>query len=421
MFEAVVLGFFLSGYALIVLEHRWYLPKAVTAASLGVALWLVIALWQGDTLKEETQALGGEIFGFVFFLFAAMMLVGILAHYRLFDFIRAHLLKLGLTDLQQFWALGVLTFGLSAVIDNLTATIVMVQIALRFFRGKNLLIAVTGIVIAANAGGAFSPIGDVTTIMLWLAGKFSAQQVITEGFFPSLSMLLVRTWLLARGMKHSTRDLSAEEVSLSWSERCIIGVALGSFSLPVMFSEMGLEPYFGLFAGIGLTYAFILLFRNFGPRETHLTITMKKIFQEVNSESLLFFAGILLAVGALGHVGLLEDASQMLFGESPSFIRLVAGSTALGVFSAVVDNIPLTAAAIEIIKTSDPSIWVLLALTAGIGGSILVIGSAAGVIAMGMVKDLTFGAYLRIATLPAIAGYIVAIAVWFVQRQLVFS
>lgn len=411
---------FIAGYALITLEHRWNLSKAVTAVAMGALLWLIIAIRDGHAVEHFTAEMGSEIFGLVAFLLAAMTLVEILVHYQFFDLIRMKLLRLGLDDVKQLWLMGIIAFFLSAVIDNLTTTIVMVQISRRFFRGENLLIAAASIVIAANAGGAFSPIGDVTTIMLWLAKKFTAIEVILWGFLPSLALFFVSFYLMAIKLGRDTKDLVEESVALTGSEKIVISSAFAAFPMPLIFHLLGLQPYFGLLMGLGITGLIIAVFKNkLSERTTHLEADIEKLLKGVDFASLLFFTGILLAVGALRYLGILSAISNSVFGEAPELWRLVAGNTFLGIFSAIVDNIPLTAAAIDILNTSDPALWVLLALTVGTGGSMLVIGSAAGVVAMGMVKELTFKKYMQIATVPAAVGYFVAIFVWYLQYMIV--
>lgn len=436
MIVFAVSAIFIVGYLLIAFEHKWNLHKALTAGALGGFLWLLIASTESGVFDSSSvHALGGEIFGLIMFLLAAMTLIEILAHYRFFDFVRSRLLGLGFDDRKQLWVIATVAFFLSALIDNLTTAIVMIEIARRFFKDKNMLIAAASIVIAANAGGAWSPIGDVTTIMLWLADKFSSVEVITWGFLPALALFGVSTLLLARRISGDTPDIIDEAIVLSRSEKAVIGGVFLSFPLPLVFSQLGLEPYFGLLFGLGAVGILIALFRNtvsypapdteedyIGlkdiPPSTHLTADLEKSLARIDMASLLFFAGILLSVGALEHLGILAWLSHALLGSDPSILRLVVGNTSLGAFSAIVDNIPLTAAAIDIIHVVDPAIWVLLALAVGTGGSMLVIGSAAGVVAMGRIRELTFTNYIRYATLPAAVGYLVAIGIWCAQYAL---
>jgi Na+/H+ antiporter NhaD/arsenite permease-like protein len=420
----LVSAIFVLGYVLITTEHHFKVNKSITATALAAILWALVATMGFDhhAIEEALHHLSAETFALIAFLLAAMTLVEILVHYRFFDWLRVKLFSLGLDDRAQLILIATLAFGFSAVIDNLTTTIVMVQIARRFFKGKNLLVAATAVVISANAGGAFSPVGDVTTIMLWLAGKFTALEIITWAFLPSLAILIVSTLLLRRQIVGDTTDekpVTHETVVLSKSERLIIGTTFASFTLPPLAHFVGLPPFMGLLLGVGIVGLMIGWFANTLPhRESHLAMDIEKLIGKVDMTSLLFFIGILFAVGALGFLGILDQISNSVFGEEPAFSRLVAGSVFLGAISAIFDNIPLTAAAIDIMPTDDFHLWVLLAVCVGTGGSMLVIGSAAGVVAMGMVKDLTFKDYLKIATIPAAVGYFTAILVWYVQYSI---
>ncbi len=418
MIGAVIIIFIL-GYFLITLEHKLKLNKSLTAAALGAGLWSLIAIHEGHGIEEALHPVAAETFALVVFLLSAMTLVEVLVHYRFFDVLRVKLYSLGLNDYKQLWLISVMAFFFSAVIDNLTTTIVMVQIAYRFFKGRNLIIAAAAIVLSANAGGAFSPIGDVTTIMIWLEGKFSALEIIAWGFLPSLALFFVSTALLAKKLTRSTEDVEPtkeEAIALSRSEKVVITATFTSFSFPLFAHFLGLPPYIGILFGVGMVGLLIGLLVNVRPkRESHLSMDIQKLLARVDVTSLIFFIGILFAVGALEHLGILSSISHTVFGATPETWRLIAGNTLLGAFSAIVDNIPLTAAALDILNTADPLIWVLLALSVGTGGSMLVIGSAAGVVAMGMVKEMTFKNYLRIATLPAAAGFIAAITVWMIE------
>lgn len=323
---------------------------------------------------------------------------------------------LKVSDRQQFFIILSIAFLLSAVIDNLTTTIVMIQIARKFLRNQTLLITAAGVVIAANAGGAFSPIGDVTTLMLWLAGKFGAIDIIIKGFLPSLALVTVSGLLLSRRITRSTPDLTNEIVTkLHKSEKLIIALAFCSFALPLIANFLGLPPYLGLLTGLGIVWAAIETLRHIRPQYTLLSSSIDEFLKRTDVSSRMFFIGILLSVSALNTLGVLNFASETLYGESPSDLRITVSNITLGIFSAIVDNIPLTAIAIDILNTNIQSLWVLLAITVGTGGSLLVIGSAAGIVAMGMVKELTFGKYIQVAFLPALIGFIAAVGVWSIQ------
>jgi Na+/H+ antiporter NhaD/arsenite permease-like protein len=414
--------FFVVGYIVITLEHYWRVNKSVTATALAAVIWGGIALFGGfdhHLIDDALHDISGETFALVVFLLSAMTLVEILVHYRFFDWLRERLFSFGLKDAGQLVLISAMAFFLSAIIDNLTTTIVMVQIARRFFKGKNLLIAAGSIVVAANAGGAFSPVGDVTTIMLWLAGKFTAGEIILWGILPSLAIYVVSMLLFVRQIEGDTIDDGLEvheKVSFTVSEKVIIGTTFASFTLPPFAHFFGLPPFMGLMFGVGIVGLLVGWFANKSVNpESHLKMDIEKLLGKLDISSLLFFIGILFAVGALGFLGILEFISDNLFGNNPADIRLIIGSVILGVFSAILDNIPLTAAAIDILHTTDFRIWVLLAICVGTGGSMLVIGSAAGVVVMGMVKELSFKQYLKIAALPALVGYIAGILVWYLQ------
>ncbi len=415
---------FIIGYIVITLEHHWKINKSLTATALAAVLWggLALAGYDHVLMEEAIHMLSAETFSLVVFLLSAMTLVEILVHYRFFDLLRAKIFALGLKDVGQLVLISSIAFVLSAIIDNLTTTIVMVQIARRFFKGTNLLVAAGAIVVAANAGGAFSPIGDVTTIMLWLAGKFTALEILLWGFLPALTIYVVSMLLFVRQIKGDTSDIvptTFEEVNLTFPEKTIIATTFASFALPPIAHLFGLPPFMGLMLGVGIVGLMVAWFANTASeRESHLSMDIEKLLGKLDITSLLFFIGILFAVGALGFLGILDQISGAVFGAEPEASRLIAGSVFLGVFSAILDNIPLTAAALDILQTTDSRIWILLAICVGTGGSMLVIGSAAGVVAMGMVKELSFKQYLHIATIPATVGYVAGIGVWCIQYWL---
>jgi len=415
MITILSIAIFLLGYIAISQEHILKVSKTSISLLLAVVLWLLVVLGQHGQVALALVESAGEIFSLIIFLLSAMTLVEILTHYGLFDYIYIKLLKLKLGDKSQFFIIALLAFVSSAFLDNLTTTIVFLQIASRFFSGKNLLRSASAIVIAANAGGAFSPIGDVTTTMLWLANKFSTQTIITQAFIPSFTVFLVSTLLIGRSIIADTKDRVENTRQLGKIEWFVISLCLFSFLLPLFMTIVHLPPYFGLLLGLGIIWLVVDLARLQRPNSTSLSISIEKFFQKTDIASLYFFIGILLAVSALRHIGVLDVISHQVFTETPSTVRIIGGNITIGGLSAVFDNIPLTAVAIDIVKTTDPSLWVLLALTVGVGGSLLLIGSAPGIIAMTIIKELTFGAYLKIATLPALAAFILGIFVWFIQ------
>lgn len=421
-------GLFVIGYAFIVLEHNTHINKSGVAVLLGVISWVVVNIYEHGS-KEVGLALGHEtqeIFGIVVFLLAAMTLVEILVHYRFFDWVQEKIIQKKFSRAGLFWLLGALTFVFSAFLDNLTTTLIMLQIGRKIYKNNaNFLVFAANTVIAANAGGAASPIGDVTTIMLWLAGKFSAGQIIYMGTLPALVTWVIPQYLLGRQIKvHEAAEEAHPEIDLVpepdrqvyWP---VIGIAMISFLFPVAANLAGLPPFIGLLAGVGLLWVFIDYKSRCGEHE-HCNGRVVNAIQRADLTTLKFFIGILLAVGAMSHVGLLAFMSNAIFGANPNDLRLIIGNVGLGFLSAVLDNVPLVAAAIKMFGEGISSqIWVLLALTAGTGGSMLVVGSAAGVAAMGQVKELTFSYYLRKATLPALLGFLGGVGVWYLIYTLV--
>ena len=411
----IALSIFSIGYVLITLEHKLNTNKAAIGLALGAILWLIASITaeSSDEIVHAVHDAGAEIFQIVIFLLAAMTLVEILVHYRFFDIIRTKLASFKLNDKKQFIVIGILTFFLSAILDNLTITIVMTQISKQFFKGKNLLVVVAGIVILANAGGAWSPIGDVTTIILWLADKFTATEIILHTFIPAAVIGLVSGYFLYRQVNNSELDLIIDKnIILEKSEKMIIGMALISFSFPIFMNFLNLPPYLGLLFGLGIVWGLIEFLKHRTKTESHLNASIEALLQKTDISSLNFFIGILLAVSALGSLGILENLSNMIFGPEQDPLRVAGGAVLLGLLSAIVDNVPLTAISLDLIKITDTYIWTFLALMVGTGGSALIIGSAAGVVAMGMVKELNFMKYLRIGTFPALIGYFAGIIVY---------
>ncbi|MBL8159853.1 sodium:proton antiporter NhaD [Candidatus Saccharibacteria bacterium] len=419
-------GVFLAGYTLITLEQRLGTHKSAIALCMGTVLWIIAAVQLHSKNSEQLEAAvhntGAELFGIVAFLLGAMALIEILVHYRLFDLIRSKLIKLKVGDKQQFILIMVLTFSFSAILDNIAITIVMLQIARRFFEGKNLLVAGAGIVIAANAGGAWSPIGDVTTVLLWLADKFTATEVIRYAFLPAFAIFLTALGLLYRQLDNASfmKREEGDVVKLSLSERLIISTALLSFLLPLGMNTIGLPPYFGLLFGLGLTWLMIegAKTKSRHDHQTHMTANIEKLMQAIDISSIKFIIGILLSVSALGTIGVLAFLSDIAVGQSPSDLHLIYVNIAIGLMSSILDNSSLVAMAITVLPMTDPELWALTALAAGTGGSIFIIASAAGVVAMGSLKQLDFGTYFRIGTLPALAGFAVGMGVWAAQYYL---
>jgi Na+/H+ antiporter NhaD/arsenite permease-like protein len=415
-------GVFALGYLLITLEQKFGTHKSAISLIMAGVLWVLAAVSLHEhpqEVKELVAHAGGEIFGVVAFLLGAMALIEVLVHYRLFDLLRAKLIALNFDDKKQFLVLALMTFFFSGILDNIAITIAMIQIARRFFEGKNLIIAGAMVVMAANAGGAWSPIGDVTTILLWLSEKFTAFEVIRYAFLPSFTLFIVSTYLLHRQLdeKSFIKREAGDTVELSLSEKLIIGTALLSFLLPLGMNALSLPPYIGILFGLGLTWGMIELAKQKSAdvHQTHMTANLEKLIQSIDIASIKFVMGILLSVSALAALGVLAYFSALALGDNVTDTKAIIFSAGIGILSSIVDNSSLVAMSIKMLDIHNPEIWSLLAIMAGTGGSIMVIASAAGVVAMGTLKQLTVGAYFKVATIPAILGLISAFIVWLLQ------
>lgn len=413
---------FAVGYIGIATEHKLHINKAAWALLMGGTLWLLVAVSGVDHLEELLMETGHEIFSLVVFLLAAMSLVEILISCGIFDALRTKILAYKLSNKKQFLIILTVAFFLSAIVDNLTATIIMLQIARKFFKGHNIVIAAAGIVLAANAGGVFSPIGDVTTIMLWIAGKFSAGEIILSGFLPSVVIGIVVYLLMVKKIDDSLDDDTPQHhprTSFSLGKKIIIASAAMSFLLPVVFKFFHLPPVLGILTGLGITWLLVDFVEHNASKESRLTAKIEELIQKTDIASFKFFVGILLAVSALSSLGVLDVVSHYVYGESQSIERVIVGNIAIGAISSILDNIPLTAITIDILETTNAQIWVLLAICVGTGGSLLSIGSAAGVVAMGLIKELTFKKYFEIAFVPALISFLSGVLVWYLQWQVV--
>lgn len=420
---------FVVGYILIATEHKTHINKSGIAIVLGASLWLIIAIISPD--KEGVSLAmaenGYEIFKIVIFLLCALTIVEVLVDNKFFAWVEEQINKKELSPIKLFWVLGFLTFVISAFLDNLTTTLIMIQIGRKIYKDeKNFLLYVANTVIAANAGGAASPIGDVTTIMLWLSNKYNALEILRDGTIPALVTWAIPQYLIGRKVDKTLyierfEKVDSEKANPDW---LIISIGLFSFILPIILNFVGLPPFIGLLLGLGIIWIFVD-FKLKGIKDESKSGKVINLIQNVDISTLKFFIGILLAVGALSHIGLLAMINNFVFGHEFNEIRIIVGNTFLGLLSAIIDNVPLVYAAIKMFPADVTSnLWVLLAITAGTGGSILVIGSAAGVAAMGQVgrlvdkgelnQGLTFSYYMRTASFPALLGFIGGILVWLI-------
>lgn len=411
---------FVLGYASIVLEHPLRINKAATALLTGVLCWSVFALMQSEQVSEPLFHHLAEISSILFFLLGAMVVVELIDLHDGFvvltDIINTRNLK------KLVVLIAILTFFLSAVLDNLTTTIVMVSLVRKLIpEKKDRLLFVGLIVISANAGGAWSPIGDVTTTMLWMGNQVTTLNIIFKTFIPSLVSCLIPVLLIRSQVKGEAERLgTTEELRTTPMERKVVfflGLACLLF-VPVFKMVTHLPPYMGILFGLGLMWVVTELMHREKHEEEKGILSVNHAIRKIDTPGILFFLGILLSVAALESTGILKSLSTALDSTigSISIISLITG-----LLSAIVDNVPLVAAAqgmygLETYPT-DHFFWEFLAYCAGTGGSILIIGSAAGVAAMGIEK-ISFFDYLKRIGWIALIGYFAGAVVFLLQQRL---
>ncbi|MEH6680468.1 MAG: sodium:proton antiporter NhaD [Sediminicola sp.] len=410
---------FAVGYLLIALEHVVKVDKAATALVTGVVLWTLLVLDQTllhgtlEGLKEHFE----EVSEILFFLLAAMTIVELIDSHDGFHVIHK---VIRTTDKRWLlWILSIFTFFLSAVLDNLTTTIVMMALLKKFMDNRADLWFFAGlVVIAANAGGAWSPIGDVTTIMLWNGGQVSTNAIISEVFWPSVACLAVPLILSSFYVKGKVRPLEGEtsisHVHIPKKESMfilILGVMLLLF-VPVFKTITHLPPFMGMLLSLGILWVVTEIVHRKKPRELRHQLSVAGTIQRIDTPSILFFMGILLAVAAMQTNGVLGAMGSYLDSTFDNFYII---NILLGLLSSVVDNVPLVAGAMGMYAMErfpqDHEFWTFLAYCAGTGGSALIIGSAAGVAAMGILK-IDFLWYLKRITWLALVGYASGIVVY---------
>ena len=410
---------FIVGYACIALEHPLKVNKAAPALLTGMIVWSLVMFMPGGRdahLTELAEHLSG-IASILFFLLAAMTVVELMDAHAAFQVVTDRITTNNKVKL--LWVVGLITFFLSAALDNMTTAIIMCALLRKLIADRQDLWTFAGlVVIAANAGGAWSPIGDVTTIMLWIDGQVTTWNIIIKLILPSLVCLLLPLLWIGRGMKGNverpTSARSVEHVRVSDRERYTV-FALGLFALlgvPVFKAFTHLPPFMGITIGLGVLWIYTERVHLRRSVEERGQLLVTSILRRIDHSSILFFLGILLAVAGLETAGHLTDMAALL---DAHVGNIFAVNTLIGLLSAVVDNVPLVAAAQGMYPLTqygtDHLFWELLAFCAGTGGSILIIGSAAGVASMG-VLGIPFGWYLRKMALPAALGYFGGIAVF---------
>jgi Na+/H+ antiporter NhaD/arsenite permease-like protein len=423
---------FLVGYLSIALEHPLKIDKAATALITGVLCWLLLYLGldvifpqnlDEHFIEHEILEHVGEIAQILFFLLGAMTIVEIIDAHHGFDIVTS-LIKTK-NRVKLLWIIAVFTFFFSAVLDNLTTAIVMATLLKKIFKDKEDLWTYAGIVIlAANAGGAWSPIGDVTTIMLWASNKVSAANLIANTLVPSIICILVPLIILTFSIKGSVAEIKSEEsnklsykVPVFQQKLVLILGVVGLLFVPVFKNITHLPPFMGMMLSLGVLWVVTEIMHNRDANNSHHDLSVAGIIRRIDTPSVLFFLGILLAVASLQTAGHLTQLSLVL---DNTFHNLYIINALIGVASSIVDNVPIVAGVMGMysmeVYPKDHVFWELLAYCAGTGGSILIIGSAAGVAIMGILK-IDFIWYLKKISWLALIGYLAGFAFYYFMNS----
>lgn len=409
---------FSAGYLLIALENVVHLNKAGVALFTGVTLWVLAVMgFLGVTIEHEALSQHFEsVAELMFFLLAAMAIVELIDTHQGFSWIQREIRTTNARKL--LWIVSFFTFFLSAVLDNLTTAIVMVTLLKKLLNSRNEQLFFAGfVIIAANAGGAWSPIGDVTTIMLWNSGHISTVAIVSETLVPSLISLLIPLLLVSFMPPSELRGSLVREDHSNMapnpeSKAVLLAGVLLLLWVPLFKFLTHLPPFMGMLFSLSVLWLGTEILHRKKTEEIKKQFSVAGVLQRVDTPSVLFFLGILLAVGALEAIGALQILGEGLASTFPNFQY---SNAFLGILSSVVDNVPLVAGVVGMYPLeqypADHEFWTLLAYCAGTGGSMLVIGSAAGVAAMGLLK-IDFVWYLKRIAPLALLGYLGGVA-WF--------
>lgn len=447
---------FVLGYALIAMESLTKVNKAAVALLMFVFCWTLYMFDPApfvQLMHPDFMGTGDKVVSFVntlitehlgdtattlFFLMGAMTIVEIVDQNGGFNWVKN--VMRSKTKRSLLWKIAFMTFFLSAILDNLTTSIVMVMILRKLVQDKHdRMIYASLVIIAANSGGAFSPIGDVTTIMLWNAGMITAGGVLSEIFIPSLVSMLIPAFLLQMLLKGNIQyddmssDMSGDREVLEFNgfqRKIVFAIGVGGLcSVPLFHFFTDLPPFAGILLVLGILWTVTEVFyRNLHKKrgdEIQFSKRVSSLLSRIDMSTILFFLGILMAVACLEEVGVLKELGSGLNITFNGNHYAVTGI--IGVLSAIVDNVPLVAGSmgmypigIEPDMAVDGIFWQLLAYCAGVGGSMLIVGSAAGVVVMGLEK-ITFGWYMKRITWIAFLGYLCGILSYWIIRTFIFT
>jgi Na+/H+ antiporter NhaD/arsenite permease-like protein len=420
---------FIIGYAFIAFEHSVKINKAASALVTGVICWVIYIVFKEDhqLVNEQLTQHLGELSGVLFFLLSAMTIVELIDSHDGFNLITN---KISQTKKRSLvWIVGFITFFLSSILDNLTTTIVMISLLRKLIKDdEDRLFFVGTVVVAANAGGAWSPIGDVTTTMLWIGGQITAFKIIAKLILPSLTCLVIPLILISlklKGIVERTGNLKSTKTislpnSLPKNEQKIVlysGVLI-LMLVPVFKTLTNLPPYMGILLGLGVLWVITEILHGSKDEEDRRNLSVVHALRKIDTSTILFFLGILIAISALQSTGILTNLAGFMAAKigNESIIVIL-----IGLVSSVIDNVPLVAAAQGMYDLTqyppDHFFWEFLAYCAGTGGSALIIGSAAGVAAMGMEK-INFFWYLKKMSWLALIGFFSGAIIYILQNLL---
>jgi Na+/H+ antiporter NhaD/arsenite permease-like protein len=423
--STLLVAIFILGYAAITLEQSLKIHKAASALLTGVLCWTVYILSSSDIQLVNHQLLEhmGDLSGILFFLLGSMVVVELIDAHDGFEMIVSKITTRNKRRL--LWITSIIAFFLSALLDNLTTTIVVVTLLRKLIADREERLLFTGLtVIAANAGGVWSPMGDVTTTMLWMGGQITVVPTVITLIIPSLVCLLVPVGALSARLKGEfppldPRGTSGDGLSSSSFERHAVfwlGLAV-LFFVPIFKTVTHLPPFMGMLFGLGVMWILTELIHGDKDEAEKGVLSVNHAIRKIDTPSVLFFLGILLAISALQSTGFLASVAKWLDGQVGDVVVL---GLLVGLLSAILDNVPLVAAVQAMYPLSsypvDNLFWQFLAYTSGTGGSALIVGSAAGVAAMGLEK-IDFFWYVRKVSFLAVMGYLSGAAVYIILKS----
>jgi NhaD family Na+/H+ antiporter len=407
---------FVIGYIAIIFEHNIRVNKTASALLMAVLAWMFLFFVQPDmhALGEKIN----EISQIIFFLLGAMALVEVIDVHKGFRVI-TNLIQTN-SKRKMLWIIGFATFFLSAILDNLTTTIVMVSLLRKLVpEQEDRMMLGALVVIAANAGGAWTPIGDVTTTMLWINGNITTLSVMKTLFLPSLFSLIIALILFGWNLKGVYPNIvaRAHKKEVEPGARTVFYCGVGALIfVPIFKALTGLPPFMGMLVSLGLLWLITDVMH--APYETRKHLRLPHVLSRIDTSGVLFFLGILLCISALDVAGLLSLLARFLDHTIGNISAIV---TLIGVLSAIIDNVPLVAAGMGMYSLQtypvDSYLWQMLAYCAGTGGSILIIGSAAGVAFMGLEK-VSFIWYVKRASLVALISYLAGVGAFMLQYSI---